>query len=94
MKSVFYRRQQQARGLNPLDTHDELMEFVKLRGLLWDAEVGCVIEVIQLVTLVRDVSKVLEDFGMSYPLDPSRSAHGRRHLGGGGCDPGAREGGI
>jgi hypothetical protein len=55
----------QARGRNPWDNRDELMELVDLHGLLWDAEVDHVIEVGRLVTLVRDVSKVLEDLGMS-----------------------------
>jgi hypothetical protein len=41
------------------------MELVDLHGLLWDAEVDHVIEVGRLATLVRDVSKVLEDLGMS-----------------------------
>jgi hypothetical protein len=54
-----------ARGLNPQDNHNELMELVELRGLLQDAEVECVIEASRLATLVRDVSKVLEDLGMS-----------------------------
>jgi cysteinyl-tRNA synthetase len=55
----------QGRGLNPWDNRDELMELVKLRGLLWEAEVDCVIEVGYLATLVRDVFKVLEDLGRS-----------------------------
>jgi hypothetical protein len=50
------------------------MELIELRGLLQDAEVECVIEASRLATLVRDVSKVLEDFGMSripgIPQDP------------------------
>jgi hypothetical protein len=50
------------------------MEVVKLRGLLRDAEVDRVIEAGRLATLVRDVSKVLEDLGMSpipgSPRDP------------------------
>jgi hypothetical protein len=64
----------QARGLNPWDNRDELMELIELRGLPWDVEVDCVVEVGQLVTLVRDVSKVLEDLVMSpitgIPRDP------------------------
>jgi hypothetical protein len=55
----------QTRGLNPRDNHNELMELVELQRLLQDAEVDCVIEACRLVTLVRDVSKVLEDHGMS-----------------------------
>jgi hypothetical protein len=55
----------QGRGLNPWDNRDELMELVKLRGLLWEAEVDRVIEVGYLATLVRDVFKVLEDLGRS-----------------------------
>jgi hypothetical protein len=57
----------QTRGLNPRDNHNELMELVELQRLLQDAEVDCVIEACRLVTLVRDVSKVLEDHGMSPP---------------------------
>jgi hypothetical protein len=64
----------QTRGLNPRDNHNELMELVELQRLLQDAEVDCVIEACRLVTLVRDVSKVLEDHGMSpiprIPRDP------------------------
>jgi hypothetical protein len=41
------------------------MELIEHRGLLRDAEVDRVIEAGRLVTLVRDVSKVLEDLGMS-----------------------------
>jgi hypothetical protein len=53
----------QTRGLNSRDNRDELMEFVELRRLLQDAEVDRVIEAGRLATLVRDVSKVLEDIG-------------------------------
>jgi hypothetical protein len=64
----------QTRGLNPRDNHNELMELVELQRLLQDTEVDCVIEACRLVTLVRDVSKVLEDHGMSpipgIPRDP------------------------
>jgi hypothetical protein len=62
------------------------MELVELQRLLQDAEVDCVIEACRLVTLVRDVSKVLED--------SPRSVHGQRHLGSGGHHPGGREGGL
>jgi hypothetical protein len=41
------------------------MELIEHHGLLRDAEVDRVIEAGRLVTLVRDVSKVLEDLGMS-----------------------------
>jgi hypothetical protein len=41
-----------------------LTEFVELRRLLQDAEADHIIEADQLATLVRDVSKVLEDLGM------------------------------
>jgi hypothetical protein len=54
-----------AQGLNPLDNHDELMEHVELRRLLWDGEVDRVIEADRFTTLVRDVSKVLEDLCIS-----------------------------
>jgi hypothetical protein len=60
--------------LNPQDHRDELMEFVELHRLLWDAEVNHVIEASRLATLVRDVPKVLGDLGMSpiprIPRDP------------------------
>jgi hypothetical protein len=50
------------------------MEFVELRRFLQDTEVDCVVEVGWLATLVRDVSKVLEDLGMpptsGIPQDP------------------------
>jgi hypothetical protein len=55
----------QTRGLNPRDHHDELMEFVALRRLLQGVEADRTIEAGRLATLVRDVSKVLEDLGMS-----------------------------
>jgi hypothetical protein len=51
--------------LNQRDNQDEQMELVELRGLLQDAEVDHIIEVGRLVTLVRDMSMVLEDLGMS-----------------------------
>jgi hypothetical protein len=43
---------------------DKLMEFVELQRLLQDAKADYIIEVMRLVTLVRDVSKVLVDLGM------------------------------
>jgi hypothetical protein len=50
------------------------MELVEPYGLLWDTNVDCVIEASRLATQVRDVSKVLEDLGMSHipkiPWDP------------------------
>jgi hypothetical protein len=55
----------QARGLYPQDNHDKLTEFVELHGLLWDTEVDHIIDADRLATLVRDVSMVLEDLGMS-----------------------------
>jgi hypothetical protein len=55
----------QAWGLNLWDNCDEVTEFIELCGLLWDAEADRVVMVGQLVTLVRDVSTVLEDLGMS-----------------------------
>jgi hypothetical protein len=54
----------QSRGLNPWDHHGELIEFVKLRRCLKDAEVEPVANVVRPVILVRDVSKVLVDLGM------------------------------
>jgi hypothetical protein len=61
----------QARGLNPWDIHDELMEFVELRRLLQDIEVDRAIEASRLAALVRDVFQVLEILGMpSIPGKP------------------------
>jgi hypothetical protein len=61
-------------GLNPKENHDELMEFIELRRLLQDTKVDCVTEAGRLAILVRDVSKVLMDFGMfptpGIPRDP------------------------
>jgi hypothetical protein len=54
----------QTRGLNPCDNRDELLEFIELRRLLQDAEANHVVEAERLVTLVRDVSSVLEDLAM------------------------------
>jgi hypothetical protein len=52
-------------GLNPWDNHDELMEFIEHRRLLQDAEADRINEVGRLSTLVRDLSKDLEDLGIS-----------------------------
>jgi alpha-D-ribose 1-methylphosphonate 5-phosphate C-P lyase len=64
----------QARGLNPRDNHDKRMELIELSGILRDTEVDRIVEFGQLATQVRDVSKVLEDLGMSpiprIPRDP------------------------
>jgi hypothetical protein len=50
------------------------MEFIELQRLLQDAEADCIVEAERLVTLVRDMSKVLEDLGMppilGIPWDP------------------------
>jgi hypothetical protein len=54
----------QARWLKPWDNHDELMEFVELRQLLWDVEADHVVESSQVAALVRDVSHVSENLGM------------------------------
>jgi hypothetical protein len=54
----------QNRGLNPRDNRDELMELIELRKLLQDTKADRVIEASWLATLVRDVSKVLQDHGM------------------------------
>jgi hypothetical protein len=51
------------------------MELIELRRLLRDTEVDHVIEVGRLVTLVRDVSMVLEDLGMSPIPGISRDPH-------------------
>jgi hypothetical protein len=84
-----------ARGLNPQDNHDELMEFVELRWLLWDVEADHAIEASHLATLVGDVSYILENLGMppisGIPRDPCTA---NDILGVVGCDPGAREGGL
>jgi hypothetical protein len=54
----------QARGINPRDNRDELMEFIELRRPLQDVEVDHVTEAGWLATLVREVSLVLENLGM------------------------------
>jgi hypothetical protein len=54
----------QARGHNPRDDHEELMELIELWRLLQDAEADRFAEVGRLAILVRDVSKVLVDLGM------------------------------
>jgi hypothetical protein len=50
------------------------MEFIELQRLLQDAEADRIVEAERLVTLVRNVSKVLEDLGMppilGIPWDP------------------------
>jgi hypothetical protein len=85
----------QAWGHNPQDNHDKSVEFVELWWLLWDAEVDHAFETSWLAALVEDVSQVLENLGMPpIPGIPPGSTYGQRHPGGGGCDPGAREGGI
>jgi hypothetical protein len=64
----------QARGLNPQDNYDDLMEFIKLWRLLRDVEVDRVIKADWLATLVRDVSQVLANLGTppipEIPQDP------------------------
>jgi hypothetical protein len=61
-------------GFNPRDNRDELMEFTELQRLRQDIEADSVIEAGRLVTLVRDVSKVLVNLGMppipEIPWDP------------------------
>jgi hypothetical protein len=58
-------------------------------------EVDRIVDASWLAALVRDVSKVLEDLGM-YPIPgiPLGHAHSRRHPGGSGRHPRAREGGL
>jgi hypothetical protein len=50
------------------------MEFIKFQRLLQDTEADRIVEAERLVTLVRNVSKVLEDLGMppilGIPWDP------------------------
>jgi hypothetical protein len=50
------------------------MEFIEFQRLLQDAEADRIVEAERLVTLVRNVSKVLEDLGMppilGIPWDP------------------------
>jgi hypothetical protein len=47
------------------DNRDELTEFIELCWLLHDTKMDHVIEADRLETMVRDVSKVLENLGMS-----------------------------
>jgi hypothetical protein len=64
----------QTRGLNPRVNHDELMEVIELHRFLQYAEEDRGIEAGQLLTLVRDMTKVLVDLGMppisEIPQDP------------------------
>jgi hypothetical protein len=53
-----------ARGLDPWDNQEELMELVGLRKRLEEAEVACTAVVGQLAVLVGDISKALVDLGM------------------------------
>jgi hypothetical protein len=46
----------QARGINPRDNRDELMQFVELRQLLQDVEMDRVTEAGRLTALMRGVS--------------------------------------
>jgi hypothetical protein len=46
----------QARGINPRDNRDELMEFIELRQLLQDVEMDRVTEAGRLTALMREVS--------------------------------------
>jgi hypothetical protein len=55
----------QTQGLNPRDNQEEVMGLVKLGRLLQDVEVDRIIEAGWLATLVRDMSVVLEDLGLS-----------------------------
>jgi hypothetical protein len=61
-------------GLNPRGNRDELMVFTKLWRLLQNIEADCVIKAGRLVTLVRGVSLVLVDLGITpipgIPQDP------------------------
>jgi hypothetical protein len=52
-----------------------LTEFIELRRLLQDAEAARIIEVGRLVTLVRNVSKVLQDHGMPPIPEFPRDSH-------------------
>jgi hypothetical protein len=47
------------------DNHDELMEFIELCKLLHDTKMDRIVKANRLETMVRGVSKVLEDLGMS-----------------------------
>jgi hypothetical protein len=64
----------QARGINPRDNCDELMEFVMHQQLLQDVEMDCIIEASWLATLDREVSQILENLGLppisGIPRDP------------------------
>jgi hypothetical protein len=63
-----------ARGINPWDNRDELMEFVELWRLLQDIKTDRITEVSWLAALVREVSQVLENLGLPpiprIPWDP------------------------
>jgi hypothetical protein len=52
-------------GINPQDNCEEQMEFVELHSLLLDAKVDHITEAARLAILVRDVSTVLTDLGLS-----------------------------
>jgi hypothetical protein len=54
----------QARGINPRDNHDELMEFIELRRLRQVIETDRITDASRLATLVREVSQVLESLGL------------------------------
>jgi hypothetical protein len=54
----------QARGINPQDNHDELMEFVELQQLPQDVEADHVTKASQLAALVREESHVLKNLGL------------------------------
>jgi hypothetical protein len=68
----------QDRGLDPRDNWEELMELIRLRKHIKDAEVACVTEAEQLEVLVQDISKVLVDLAMPpirrIPEDPGRAS--------------------
>jgi hypothetical protein len=64
----------QARGINPRDNCDELMEFIMHQQLLQDVEMDCIIEAGWLAALDREVSQVLENLCLppisGIPWDP------------------------
>jgi hypothetical protein len=66
----------EVQSLGPIlrDNHEELMEFIKLRRCLEEAEVEHITKVGQLAVLLGDISNVLVDLGMppisGIPQDP------------------------
>jgi hypothetical protein len=68
----------QARGINPGDNCDELMEFIELWRFLQDVETDHITEAGRLATFMREVSQVLENLGLPpilrIPQDPCKAS--------------------